>query len=241
MKLLAVLWDYDGTLMNSIYKNFLVTREVLLHVKPEFEKIGWPYHISTFELYKEIFYQTLNWQEIYTKFFNLTKEETKFAGGFWSQFQMKNKTPVDMFDGIDDVIRDLSFVPHGICSLNCSLNISNMLKTHNVDHFFKSIVGYTSLSFARQKPFPDAFLCCVNEMNIEGEGTIFYIGDHQEDIRFAYNAEIALKEQGRNINVRSIAACYAGANSETWKISPNYNAYSVGDIVKYIKLSDVNI
>ena len=235
MKLLAVLWDYDGTLMNSIYKNFLVTREVLLHVKPEIKETGWPRNLKTFELYKEVFYQTLDWQEIYTSIFKLTKEETKIAGGLWGEFQINNQTPVDMFEGLGNVIKNLDFVPHGICSLNCSKNISRMLENHNIDHFFKAVVGFNLLSFARQKPFPDAFLCCLEEMNITDDGTIFYIGDHQDDILFARNAEIALKEQGRNINVKSIAACYSWAKPKTWNTAPHYSAYTVEDIVKIIR------
>ena len=72
-------------------------------------------------------------------------------------------------------------------------------------------------------------------MNVDGTGTIFYIGDHQEDIRFALNAEIALKKENKDVRVLSIAAAYGGADLSEWELQPDYTAHSVEHIFQIVQ------
>ena len=52
-------------------------------------------------------------------------------------------------------------------------------------------------------------------------GVLFYIGDHKEDVIFAKNAEIALKEKGYDFKIFSIVVCYSGTDTSIWNVKPD--------------------
>ena len=233
MKPLAVVWDYDGTLMNSIYKNFIVTREIVSYMNPNKE---WPEGLASFENYVNVVSKTLDWRFFFVESFGLTEKQASKVSDYWCEYQMNNNTPTELFDGISEVVKKLGNVPHAICSLNSSVNIRHMLQKYDIEHYFTSIIGFDNVETDQHKPFPDAFLQCLKSINIENEGLVYYIGDHEEDMHFARNTEIALKQKGKNISVKSIAASYSGVDYSTWNIKPDYVAHSVREIASFICL-----
>lgn len=234
MNLSAILWDYDGTLMDTRYKNLSVNKEIFLKIKPEYIKEEWPIAFTSIEQYQHAVHQSKDWRDMYMDHIGYTEGEALKASGMWKEYQLNNQTVVELFEGIPNIIKQFEAVPQGICSLNSADNIISMLKRHKIDHCFKSIVGFDTIAHDRPKPFPDAFLHCLSEMKVNGEGIVFYIGDHQEDMRFADNAEIALKKENKNVRVFSIAAVYGGANTNEWEIQPDYTAHSVEHIAQII-------
>lgn len=234
MKLTAILWDYDGTLMDSRHKNLAVNKEIFAKIKPEVKQEEWPAAFSSIDHYQKAIYQSKDWLETYTEHLGFTEAEAYKAGGMWNEHQLKNDTAMTLFVGIPEIIKKFEAIPQGICSLNTSDNIIAMLQRHKVAHHFKSILGFDAASKDKPKPYPDSFLHCLNEMNVDGEGTIFYIGDHQEDTRFARNAEIALKKKNKDVQVYSIAAAYGGADLSMWDIQPDFTAHSVDDVAQII-------
>ncbi len=234
MKLSAILWDYDGTLMDSRHKNLSVNKEIFAKIKPDFKQEDWPVAFSSVDHYQNVVYQSKDWRDMYMDHLGFTEAEALKAGSMWKEYQLKNQTAVTLFEGIPKIVKDFESVPQGICSLNSADNIVSMLEQHNIAHCFKSVVGFDTISQDKPKPYPDAFLHCLNEMNVDGEGTIFYIGDHQEDTRFARNAEIALREADKDVRVLSIAAVYGGGEPSEWELQPDYTAHSVENIVQFI-------
>jgi HAD superfamily hydrolase (TIGR01549 family) len=235
MKLTAILWDYDGTLIDSRHKNLSVNKEIFAKIKPNLQQESWPIAFSSIEHYQNAVYQSKDWREIYTDHLGLTEAEALAAGGMWTEYHMKNQTEVTLFDGISSVVKSLKNIPQGICSLNSSENIIAILKRNKIDHCFKSVVGFDTISLDKPKPYPDSFLHCLNEMNVSGEGTIFYIGDHQEDIHFARNAGVALQKKNKDVQVLSIAAAYSGVDPSSWNIQPDFIATSAIDISCFIR------
>ena len=61
--------------------------------------------------------------------------------------------------------------------------------------------------------------------------TIIYIGDHEGDVEFARNIEVALCE---NSKVISIAAMYSGANSKLWNYKPDYEIENPTELLEII-------
>ena len=237
MNISAILWDYDGTLADGSYKNFMITREIISAVNSSIGTDKWPWALSSFENYKVANHQTTNWRDLYMEYFGLSERQTNEAGPLWSKFQLENKTPVEIIKGIPQLIKNLSSIPQGICSQNCPTNIKKVLEHNKSGHHFSSIVGYNSIPITKQKPDPESFILCLEQMQITVDGTILYIGDHQEDTRFARNAESVLQNNGKKPRILSIAACYSGADPDLWDIQPDYKAYSVDDIISIIKIS----
>lgn len=224
----AVIWDFDGTIADSMEKHFLVNQKMFLLIKPDEKKI--PDALSSLEKYIKAEYEAINWIDLYEKYLKFSKKQIEIAKSFWGDLSSKNKTPVKIFDGIKDVFKKIK-LPHGICSQNCSKNIKSILKKNEIDHHFKHVVGHNEIE--KQKPHPEGFFHCIKNMKIKN-GVLFYIGDHKEDVMFAKNAEISFKEKGHDFKVFSIVATYSGADTKLWDIKPDFEAYSPGDISKII-------
>ncbi|WP_276629399.1 hypothetical protein [Terrisporobacter hibernicus] len=60
MKISAILWDYDGTLVNSVKKNIEVTKEVLKNFIPDLDN-NLPKALTSVENYEEANYKYKNW------------------------------------------------------------------------------------------------------------------------------------------------------------------------------------
>jgi len=236
-KLIAVMWDFDGTLVTSLRKNFFITQEIMAYIRPEFTVSGLPESLQDFNQYKIVASKASNWRDLYINYFGLTPEETTKAGDLWTKFQKSNNTPVDMFDGLPDLIREFPGIPQGICSQNGADFIYDKLSEHNLDVCFhkKNIIGYDNVPYDAQKPHPHAFMLCWDQLNINAnEGTIYYIGDHEQDVQFSVNAQIEFKKRGLpGINVVTIAANYEHKSDIShWKIQPDYQARQVSDLLK---------
>lgn len=226
----AVLWDFDGTIADTMKKHFLINQKMYSLIKPKIKKENWPTALESLEKYINAEYSSINWKDLYKKHLGFSEKQIKKAQNFWEKLVSQIKTPVKIFDGLHDVLKKIK-LPHGICSQNCSKNIKKILQEHKIDHHFKYIVGNKDI--LNQKPHPQGFLYCIEKMKIK-DGILFYIGDHEEDVIFARNAEIALKEKGHNFKIFSILACYNGFDISFWNIKPDFKAHSPKDIAEII-------
>ena len=85
-RLRAVVWDFDGTLVDSRHKNLSVTRTILEqlggHRPDDIESL------RSLDTYERATLRSPNWRELYVREFGLTIEETDQAGHLWEQFHM---------------------------------------------------------------------------------------------------------------------------------------------------------
>ena len=63
-KILGIVWDYDGTIINSAKKNIEVTIEVLKHFDRDIEK-HLPKALTSYNNYQEANHKYANWQDLY--------------------------------------------------------------------------------------------------------------------------------------------------------------------------------
>lgn len=229
MKLDAILWDYDGTIVNSVPKNIDITKSILSIVAPHLTGENLPQCLQSETAYHEANHAAENWQDLYINYYGMTESEMLTAGSLWAEHQLSNTTPVNLFTGMDDTVRNLSSLPHGICSQNASKNILNVLSEAQVDSYFKAVVGYDDVSRNGQKPSPEGGLICLKQLfgNHENKA-IMYIGDHEADVQFARNLQIAL---GQNSTVISVAAAYSGATLENWDVQPDFVIQSPCELI----------
>lgn len=235
MNICGIIWDYDGTIINSATKNIEVTIEVLKHFDKDIEK-HLPEALQTYENYQRANHKYKNWRELYVKSYGIKEEQLDEAGSLWTPEQLKNKTIPSMFQGMAELFHKLKSVKMGICSQNSNENIKETLKHYGVDNCFDAIIGYDDILGSEQKPNPTGFLKCVDLLNLENkEGTYIYIGDHSEDIVFGKNAQLALGKD--NINVICITVDYLKLNLDTykkWAEQPDYfvqSAYELDEIL----------
>ncbi len=232
MKLDAILWDYDGTLVNSAPKNIDVTKAILSIVAPHLTGKNLPEYLQNECSYHEANHAAKNWQELYVDYYGLTQEEMVRAGSMWAEHQEKNQTEVFLFDGVTNVIGQFSHIYHGICSQNSQSNIRRVLHSNGIDGPFKAVVGYEDVSNGNQKPHPLGGIKCLEAMF--GHTTsklLIYIGDHEADTHFARNLQSALGEEAKVI---SVAAAYSHSDPESWQIKPDYVASNVEDLLSII-------
>lgn len=219
MKADVILWDYDGTLVNSVPKNIAITKEILAVAAPRLTGENLPHWLASEEDYHVANHQSKNWQDLYMNYYGMTEAETKYAGSLWTEYQIKNTTTVHLFAGIADTIQLLD-VPHGICSQNSSENINRLLNENKLLEKFNAVIGYSDIAHHEQKPLPAGGIKCLRQIFGETKSkTVFYVGDHEGDVQFARN----LSNELHNSNtVISIIVTYSGADTSLWKYKPDF-------------------
>lgn len=231
MNITGIMWDYDGTIIDSANKNIEVTIEVLKHFDKDIEK-HLPETLQTYENYQNANHKYKNWRELYMKCYGLKEEQLDEAGSLWTPEQLKNKTIPSMFQGMAELFHNLKPIKMGICSQNSNKNIKETLKHYGVDNCFEAIIGYDDISGKQQKPDPTGFFNCMELLKLNKENSTFiYIGDHSEDVVFGKNAEEVLKE--KNINVICIAIDHLRLNINTyknWSKQPDYFVKTVSEL-----------
>lgn len=243
-KIKAILWDYDGTLVNSTIKNMAVTLDVLRHFDPDVDA-HIPEVLTSLEKYQEANYQCKNWRELYARHFGLSPEQTDEAGTLWTPCQLNNRTiPPLMAEGLREailVLGDTLGIPMGICSQNSSKNIRQMLEHYGIGGCFQAIVGHDDIPLDRQKPDPVGFLRCLELLGFggaQGGGLYVYIGDHGEDVVFGRNAQRELTAAGCEARVACIAAMYGQeqyTDVDAWGSRPDYRAKTVEGLLEYLR------
>ncbi len=232
MKLLGILWDYDGTIIDTARKNMKVTIEVLKHYDKDIES-HLPVALQSYENYQEANHKYKNWQDLYMNEFNVKEKDLGEIVTFWAPEQEKIKYIPDMFDGLKNVIKSLD-IKMGICSQNSSATIKSVLKHYDVIDKFEYIVGCDETGINYQKPDPSGFVKCINNLKInEEDGFYIYIGDHSDDVTFARNAEKEL-----NKKVISITVDYLGFNKDkykSWINIPDYYVSSTEELKEVLK------
>jgi HAD superfamily hydrolase (TIGR01549 family) len=229
----AVIWDYDGTLVDTRQKNLNVTRKIVKSMAG-IDPMTIP-ALQTIEQYMLANTRALNWRDFYSREFHLTDEQIDAAGRAWTEFQQEDTTPTPLFDGIKEVVEALRALPHGVVSQNSKLAISAVLQGCGLLPYFRAIIGYEEIDLRHQKPAPDGVLLCIKELVNSEEGLIIYVGDHETDARCASNAAAALRGSGSGIELKSIAILHLpDSDTSRWSVKPDYEARNTLDIARII-------
>jgi HAD superfamily hydrolase (TIGR01549 family) len=232
---LAIIWDFDGTLVDTRQKNLNVTRRIIEQITQK-KAVTFPV-LSSLENYISATFKATNWRELYTCKFGLTNHQTYLAGKLWTEYQLQDNTPTKLFPGVHDVLLQLKNIPHGIVSQNSYSNILKLLNEYGLEDLFKAIIGYEEVDIIRQKPEPDGLLACIDKLCNSSDGNIFYIGDHETDIVCAARANKVLQLKNSGLKISSIAAHYGVVDDiSDWNSKPDFTAEKVEDIIEFITL-----
>ena len=228
-RLKAVIWDYDGTLVDSRQKNLSVTRKIVEEITKK-SADEFPM-LTDLEKYHRATMESSNWRKFYREEFELNKEQVNEAGSLWTVYQLNDSTPVNVFAGIREGMNSIGTVPQGIVSQNSKSNIERQLKSDGLIKYFGHISGYEEVALDRQKPEPDGLISCIKDLTDSEDGIIFYIGDHEMDIQCAARANQILAD----LEVLSIGVLYGtGIDNVEWNTQPDFEANSVQELFDII-------
>lgn len=218
MKIDGILWDYDGTIVNSVPKNIHITKQIISQVAPRLSGRNLPEYLQSEESYHIANHQSKNWQDLYLNYYGMTESEMAEAGTLWTQYQLTNTTPVNLFPEIKQTISRIN-LPQGICSQNSSENITQVLKLNELNHKVQAIIGYDDIPNNAQKPNPLGGIKCLKKLFENNKyNAIAYIGDHEGDVEFARNIETKLNGE---VKIIAMIVKYSGANTTDWKFKPD--------------------
>ena len=215
----TVLWDFDGTLADTAAKNIAISKQILARVAPRLTGDNLPPCLRDNDLYHAAIHGVIDWRELYRDYFGMTPDEIETAGPMWEPFQMSDRTPVSLFDGIRETVIRLNSLPQGICSANATRNILQVVAENGIDSYFSSVVGYERLPEHHQKPASEGGFRCLQEIFGDPTGkSVLCIGDHIADVLFARR----LAEQlGPPSDVISVIVTHSGARPENWREQPD--------------------
>ena len=228
-RLKAVIWDYDGTLVDSRDKNLSVTRKIIEKIT---KKSAEEYPLlNDLEKYHRATMESLNWRKFYQEEFKLNKEQVDEAGSLWTVYQLKDTTQVNVFAGIREGMKSIDTISQGIVSQNSKSNIERQLNSDRLIKYFSHISGYEEVALDMQKPEPDGLINCIKDLTDSEDGIIFYIGDHETDIQCAARANQILAD----LEVLSIGVLYgARIDNVKWNTQPDFEANSVQELFDII-------
>jgi HAD superfamily hydrolase (TIGR01549 family) len=232
-KILAIIWDYDGTVVDSRQKNLNVTKKIVAKIlKRDTSEIP---ALSSLSNYHQAHIKATNWREFYASSFNLKDEQIDEAGKLWTEYQLEDNTQIPIIDGVKEAIIGLSKFPQGIVSQNSKSIISKCLENNNLYSYFDGIIGYEQVDLKRQKPYPDGLLMCIERLTDSASGYVIYVGDHETDVQCALNANHILKKNKAGIKIISIGAFYGfEVDTSGWRVLPDYKIQSAGNIIDII-------
>jgi HAD superfamily hydrolase (TIGR01549 family) len=231
--LTAILWDFDGTLADTRYKNLSVNRRIVEEISgrrwAEFTALG------TIEAYDEAVCRAANWRELYRANFAFTDDDCDRAAAVWASYQLEDRTPAPLFEGLPEVVRELADLPQGIVSQNARDHIIEQLAKARLERHFGSIVGYQEVPLGRQKPDPDGLLVGLEALTGFAPGRALFIGDHEGDALCAAATGRVLERRGIDLELLSVAAMFADSGDhERWQCRPDYTAVRPADILTIV-------
>ena len=229
----AVIWDFDGTLVDSSERNMSVTREIISTVTSrspdDYEAL------RSLAGYKAATTRSRNWRDLYAREFGFPENDIDRAGALWTEYQERSTTTIRVIDGVRDTLEALDHLPHGIVSQNARAIISSVLDDSALDGHFQAIIGYEEVAMSAQKPAPDGLLHCIERLTAFRLGYVFYIGDHEGDAICADNAKRELAARELPVEVVGIAALYEGETTETWSVLPDHEARRPQDVLHFVQ------
>lgn len=199
----ALIWDFDGTLVNTMARNYHVNRRIAEQLLGE-QAARIP-ALRDLETYVQVNRSTTNWRSFYAEVFGYRPEQIDQAGALWTPFQLNDPTPTPLFPGMHEMIQQFQHVSQFVVSQNSSQLIRRSLEEQGVLSHFQHIVGYEEVARERQKPAADGVFLCLGELTMPEPGRVVFIGDHTTDVQCARAAAAEMQCNGyRHLEMRVI-------------------------------------
>ena len=230
----AVIWDFDGTLVDSHPKNLRVNRQIVQRITGQehttFSALG-----ST-GAYELAVARSGNWRDFYAREFGFTEDDMHRAGELWPELQLADPTPHLPFDGIPEALDTMAGVPHAILSQNDSRVVRQALDRAGLMKNFLSVFGHGELDRRDQKPAGGGLLHCIRSLGLAAAARVYFIGDHVTDAMAARNARMLLNgHSGLQPEIVSVGALFGAVKDTRWSVAPDHFVRNPPELVRLVQ------
>jgi len=231
---IAVIWDFDGTLVDSHPKNLSVNREIVQRVTGREHRMF--ASLSSTEAYERAVARSGNWRDFYAREFGFTEEDMDRAGELWPELQLADPTPQLPFDGIPEALEKMAGVPHAILSQNDSRVVRQALRRAGLMEKFVSVFGHAELDRCDQKPAGGGLLRCVRSLGLKGDARVYFVGDHVTDAMTVQDARMLLNgNSGRHPEIVSVGALFGATKDTPWPVVPDHFVRNPAELVRLVQ------
>ncbi len=203
----AVIFDWDGTLADTIPLTFKIYKEVFRKLK----KRG-----LSFEDFKKLF--SREHERLYS-FMKLTPKEKSKADRAWKEVYGKRQKEIKLCKGARELLTALkdSGIKTALVSSGKKLRVEQELKQTNSRKFFNAVV--TAEEIPEPKPHPIGLLYAIKLLNEKPENCV-YAGDMAEDI-----------EAGKKAGMKTIAVLHGMHSREALETCrPDFFAWNLKEL-----------
>ena len=231
---MAVIWDFDGTLVDSHPKNLSVNREIVQRITGR-EHTGFA-ALSSTEAYEQAVARSGNWRDFYAREFGFTEDDMHRAGELWPELQLADPTPHLPFDGIPEALDELAGVPQAILSQNDSRVVRQALGRAGLMQNFRSVFGHGELDRREQKPAGGGLLRCIRSLGLASDARVYFVGDHVTDAMAAQNARLLLNGNGGpHPEIVSVGVLFGASKGTRWSVAPDHFVRNPPELVRLVQ------
>jgi phosphoglycolate phosphatase len=216
----AIIYDWDGVLLNSLPRQFSFLEHIcgVYHIPFPFTTLE-DYRRALVEPFPE-FYKSLgfDWGTLHK---DIHRE--------YRQWNAQHHAP--LFDGIKEMLDGLDGLLLAIASSNTEENIKRELDRENLRHRFVSIIGHESVPETHLKPNPEVILQTLHTLKLHPNEAV-YVGDQPCDIAASRNVGLA-HPSGVPMRVIAVTQGYA-TREKLEEHKPDHLVDDRRDIVKIV-------
>jgi phosphoglycolate phosphatase-like HAD superfamily hydrolase len=214
-KKIAVIWDWDYTIVNSVKANYEITMNVLSKIAGK-EPSQFPF-FKDYKTYLTALWSYPSWRDLFSHELGFSDKQMDQIATTWATQSLDIKAKPRLYQGIRETITNLGSqgIYQAIQSDNTRENIVKTLQKKNLLRNFSQIIGHDTIKNANLKPKPSADGLISILDGQEYPEVVYCIGDVMDDISAANNLKAYLQQKNHMPQVKTIWAVYGLTQEES--------------------------